>query len=155
MFKGTTGVLVAENRNSGGLNINIRGMQGQGRVPVLVDGARQETTVYRGYAGVTSRSYVDPDLIGGVEIDKGPTMGASGTGAIGGLVSMHTLNADDIAKPGNDWGCACAAAWWATTAVRRRPSVPRRATTWAAWARLPITAPTASPAAPCATASIT
>lgn len=104
MFKGTTGVLVAENRNSGGLNINIRGMQGQGRVPVLVDGARQETTVYRGYAGVTSRSYIDPDLIGGVEIDKGPTMGASGTGAIGGLVSMRTLNADDIAKPGNDWG---------------------------------------------------
>ncbi|WP_250463457.1 TonB-dependent receptor [Microbulbifer litoralis] len=104
MFKGSTGVMVAENRNSGGLNINIRGMQGQGRVPVLVDGARQETTVYRGYAGATSRSYVDPDLIGSVEIDKGPTMGASGTGATGGLVSMVTLKADDIAKPGNTWG---------------------------------------------------
>ncbi|WP_133490489.1 TonB-dependent receptor [Alcanivorax sp. 24] len=104
MFKGTTGVLVAENRNSGGLNINIRGMQGQGRVPVLVDGARQETTVYRGYAGVTSRSYVDPDLIGGVEIDKGPTMTAGGTGAIGGLVNMRTIDADDIAKPGNSYG---------------------------------------------------
>lgn len=104
MFKGTTGVMVAENRNSGGLNINIRGMQGQGRVPVLVDGARQETTVYRGYAGATSRSYVDPDLIGGVEIDKGPTMGAAGTGATGGLVSMRTIDANDIAKPGHPWG---------------------------------------------------
>ncbi|MGD8176914.1 TonB-dependent receptor domain-containing protein [Marinimicrobium sp. ARAG 43.8] len=104
MFRGTTGVLVAENRNSGGLNINIRGMQGQGRVPVLVDGARQETTVNRGYAGATSRSYVDPDLIGGVSIDKGPTMDPQGTGATGGLVSMKTLNADDIAKPGNTWG---------------------------------------------------
>lgn len=104
MFRGTTGVLVAENRNSGGLNINIRGMQGQGRVPVLVDGARQETTVYRGYAGVTSRTYVDPDLIGGVEIDKGPSMAATGTGAVGGLVSMHTIGADDISKPGKDWG---------------------------------------------------
>lgn len=104
MFKGTTGVLVAENRNSGGLNVNIRGMQGQGRVPVLVDGARQETTVYRGYAGATSRSYVDPDLIGGVEIDKGPTMNPQGTGATGGLVSMRTLGADDIVQPGNTWG---------------------------------------------------
>lgn len=104
MFKGTTGVMVAENRNSGGLNINIRGMQGQGRVPVLVDGARQETTVYRGYAGATSRTYVDPDLIGGVEVYKGPTMGADGTGATGGLVSMRTIGADDIAKPGNSWG---------------------------------------------------
>ncbi|MGE8398992.1 MAG: TonB-dependent receptor plug domain-containing protein, partial [Burkholderiales bacterium] len=47
IFQGTPGVLIGENRNSGGLDVNIRGMQGQGRVPVLVDGARQETTVYR------------------------------------------------------------------------------------------------------------
>ncbi|RMX03466.1 TonB-dependent receptor [Corticibacter populi] len=104
IFKGTAGVLVGENRNSGGLDVNIRGMQGQGRVPVIVDGARQETTVYRGYAGVASRSYVDPDLIGGIQIDKGPVMGAQGTGATGGLVSMRTINADDIVRPGKDFG---------------------------------------------------
>lgn len=40
IFQGTPGVLVAENRNSGGLDVNIRGMQGQGRVPVLLDGSR-------------------------------------------------------------------------------------------------------------------
>ncbi len=56
IFQGIPGVLIGENRNSGGLDVNIRGMQGQGRVPVLVDGARQETTVYRGYSGVASRS---------------------------------------------------------------------------------------------------
>lgn len=104
MFRGTTGVLVAENRNSGGLNVNIRGMQGQGRVPVLVDGSRQETTVNRGYAGATSRSYVDPDLIGGVTIDKGPTMNPQGAGATGGLVSMKTIGVDEIVKPGKTWG---------------------------------------------------
>ncbi|VCU71822.1 putative TonB-dependent receptor precursor [Pigmentiphaga humi] len=104
IFQGTPGVLVGENRNSGGLDVNIRGMQGQGRVPVLVDGARQETTVYRGYAGVASRSYIDPDLIGGIQIEKGPSMSAQGTGAVGGVVSMRTLNADDIVKPGNTFG---------------------------------------------------
>ena len=104
IFKGATGVLVGENRNSGGLDINIRGMQGQGRVPILVDGARQETTVYRGYSGVASRSYIDPDLIGGIQIDKGPVMSAEGTGATGGLVSMRTINADDIVQPGKDFG---------------------------------------------------
>ncbi len=104
IFQGTPGVLVGENRNSGGLDINIRGMQGQGRVPVLVDGARQEATVYRGYAGVASRSYVDPDLIGGIEIEKGPTMSAQGTGAIGGLVSARTIGADDIVRPGKTFG---------------------------------------------------
>ncbi|AFT69656.1 TonB-dependent heme/hemoglobin receptor family protein [Alloalcanivorax dieselolei B5] len=100
IFRGTPGVLVSENRNSGGLDVNIRGMQGQGRVPVLIDGSRQETTVYRGYSGVSSRSYIDPDLIGSIRIDKGPVMTAEGTGATGGVVSVSTLNADDVVRPG-------------------------------------------------------
>lgn len=104
IFQGIPGVLVAENRNSGGLDVNIRGMQGQGRVPVLVDGTRQETTVYRGYAGVASRSYIDPDLIGGIVIEKGPSMSAGGEGAIGGLVSARTIDADDILKKGRTFG---------------------------------------------------
>ncbi|MEJ1965021.1 MAG: TonB-dependent receptor plug domain-containing protein [Gammaproteobacteria bacterium] len=77
IFQGTPGVLIGENRNSGGLDVNIRGMQGQSRVPVLLDGARQETTVWRGYAGVSSRTYVDPDLIGGIDITQ-RTLGDSG-----------------------------------------------------------------------------
>lgn len=104
IFKGMSGVLVGENRNSGGLDVNVRGMQGQGRVPILVDGARQETTVGRGYAGVASRSYIDPDLIGGIQVDKGPVMSAQGTGATGGLVTMRTLDAEDIVKPGKTFG---------------------------------------------------
>ena len=105
IFQGTPGVLIGENRNSGGLDVNIRGMQGQGRVPILVDGARQETTVYRGYAGVASRSYVDPDLIGGINIEKGPSMSAQGTGAVGGLVNMRTIGANDIIRDDDkDWG---------------------------------------------------
>ncbi|KAF0808242.1 HasR protein [Alcanivorax sp. S71-1-4] len=104
IFQGTPGVLVGENRNSGGLDVNIRGMQGQSRVPVLVDGARQETTVYRGYAGVSSRTYVDPDLIAGIDISKGPVMTADGTGAVGGVVSMRTLSANDVIPLGKDQG---------------------------------------------------
>lgn len=103
IFQGTPGVLVAENRNSGGLDVNIRGMQGQGRVPVLLDGSRQETTVYRGYMGVSSRTYIDPDLIGGIDINKGPVMTAEGAGAVGGVVSMRTLSADDILMPGKSF----------------------------------------------------
>lgn len=104
IFQGTPGVLISENRNSGGLDVNIRGMQGQSRVPVLIDGSRQETTVYRGYAGVSSRSYVDPDLIAGIDISKGPSIGADSTGAVGGVVSMRTVGANDIIKDGKDWG---------------------------------------------------
>lgn len=104
IFQGTPGVLIGENRNSGGLDVNIRGMQGQSRVPVLLDGSRQETTVWRGYAGVSSRTYVDPDLIAGIDITKGPSAGADGTGAVGGLVSMRTVGADDIIRDDESWG---------------------------------------------------
>ncbi len=84
-----------ENRNSGAIDVNIRGMQGANRVPVVVDGAFNTTTVQRGHQGVASRTYIDTDFIGGVEIQKGPSFGGEGAGAIGGLVSMRTINADD------------------------------------------------------------
>lgn len=104
MLSGIPGVMNGENRNSGALDVNIRGMQGQGRSPVIIDGAMQETTVYRGYAGMAGRTYLDPDFIGGVSIEKGPSAAADGTGAIGGVVRARTLNANDIVAPEGTWG---------------------------------------------------
>lgn len=103
-LKGQAGVMTGDNRNSGAVDINIRGMQGFGRVPVVVDGAQQQNTVYRGYSGVASRNYIDPDMIGGVEIVKGPSSGVYGVGATGGVAVMRTLNADDILKEGQNYG---------------------------------------------------
>ncbi|OCW58370.1 hypothetical protein AWJ14_13650 [Hoeflea olei] len=103
-IKGTPGVLTGDNRNSGAVDVNVRGMQGFGRVPVVVDGTMQQNTVYRGYSGVASRNYVDPDMIGGVVIEKGPSASVYGVGATGGLVRMETINADDIIMDGKNWG---------------------------------------------------
>lgn len=50
--------------------MNIRGLQGQNRVPVIIDGGQQAIDVYRGYAGVQQRSYLDPDLISSVSIER-------------------------------------------------------------------------------------
>ncbi|WP_071115731.1 TonB-dependent receptor [Chromobacterium sphagni] len=99
MFKGVAGVQVGESRNSGSVDVNVRGLQGQGRVPVVVDGGQQSVTVYRGYGGVADRNYIDPDLIGRVTIDKGPSLSVQGAGAIGGLVQMETLGPEDVLKP--------------------------------------------------------
>ncbi|WP_313160731.1 TonB-dependent receptor [Stenotrophomonas sp.] len=104
IFKSVPGVLNGDNRNSGAVDLNIRGMQGFNRVPVVIDGSQQQVTVYRGYAGVAGRSYIDPDMIGGINIEKGPSAGAEGVGAIGGVVSMRTLNAEDIITGDKDWG---------------------------------------------------
>ncbi|MDH4989647.1 TonB-dependent receptor [Aquamicrobium lusatiense] len=103
-IKGTPGVLTGDNRNSGAVDVNVRGMQGFGRVPVIIDGTQQQNTVYRGYSGVASRNYVDPDLIGGAVIEKGPSANVYGVGATGGLVRMETLNADDIIRGDKNWG---------------------------------------------------
>ncbi|TCR03029.1 hemoglobin/transferrin/lactoferrin receptor protein [Neorhizobium sp. JUb45] len=103
-IKGTPGVLTGDNRNSGAVDVNVRGMQGFGRVPVVIDGTVQQNTVYRGYSGVASRNYVDPDMIGGAVIEKGPSASVYGVGATGGLVRMETINAGDIIKDDKNWG---------------------------------------------------
>ncbi len=102
MFTGTPGVLSGEARNGSAIDVNIRGMQGMGRVPVSVDGSLSSATVYQGYQGVGNRSYIDPDLIGGISIQKGPGTGAYG--GIAGSVSMETLKASDILLDGRNYG---------------------------------------------------
>lgn len=66
IFKGMVGVNSGDARNSGALDPNVRGIQGQGRVPVTIDGTEQAITVWRGYAGANNRNYIDPMLIGGM-----------------------------------------------------------------------------------------
>lgn len=102
MFRGTAGVMSGEARNgAGAIDVNIRGMQGMGRVATTVDGAENSVTVYQGYQGVSNRTYVDPDFIAGVDITKGADAASFGNA---GSVAMRTVGADDIVKPGEKWG---------------------------------------------------
>ncbi|WP_084683132.1 TonB-dependent receptor [Neorhizobium vignae] len=104
VFKNVPGVISASNHSSGSVNVNIRGLQGQNRVRVAIDGTQQTTTTWRGYGGVDDRTYIDPDLIGGVGISKGPTGGAVGAGVNGGVVEITTLKAKDIVEDGKQYG---------------------------------------------------
>lgn len=104
VLKSATGVLSGEARSSGSLDVNIRGMQGQGRVPVTVDGSLNGTTVYRGYQGTSNRTFIDLDFISSIAVEKGPSMGGAVAGGIGGAVSMTTIQADDIVPEGSDVG---------------------------------------------------
>lgn len=104
ILKNAPGVYSGQSRASGGIDANIRGLQGQGRVPVTVDGAQNSTAMYRGYQGIANSTFIDPDFIGGIAVEKGPSASASGAGAIGGMVSMRTLNVDDIIPEGESFG---------------------------------------------------
>lgn len=102
IFQGTPGVISGSSSNGASVDPNIRGLQGMNRVATTIDGSQQSTSSYRGYQGVDSRTYVDPDLISGITITKGPD-GPVG-GAIGGTIAMETLSAADVLKPGDTYG---------------------------------------------------
>lgn len=102
IFQGTPGVIAGSSNNGAAIDPNIRGLQGMNRVATTIDGSQQSTSTYRGYAGVDNRTYVDPDLISGITVTKGPD-GSVG-GAIGGTIAMETLGVADILKPGDTYG---------------------------------------------------
>jgi len=104
MFRSTPGVMAAGNRVGASVDVNIRGLQGQNRVNVMVDGTRQTNNSYRGYRGSRNETYVDPDFIGGIDVSKGPSGGAGGVGAMGGVVNMRTITARDIVTDGQVYG---------------------------------------------------
>lgn len=104
IYKGMVGVFSGDARNSGALDTNIRGIQGQERVPVIVDGTKQAITVWRGYNGANNRNYIDPMLISSVRVQKGPSLTRDIQGSVGGAVVINTLTADDVLKPGQTFG---------------------------------------------------
>jgi hemoglobin/transferrin/lactoferrin receptor protein len=104
LLKSTPGVIAAGNHNGASLGVNIRGMQAMNRVKVTIDGTEQTTSTWRGYLGSDDRVYVDQDLIADIGIAKGPSGGAEGAGAIGGVVSFRTLGAKDVVEDGKSFG---------------------------------------------------
>jgi len=117
IFRGTPGVMSGEPRNgAGSIDVNIRGMQGMGRVAVTIDGAENGLSVYQGYQGVSNRTFVDPDLLAGADIRKGSDASSRG---IAGTVAMRTLSADDVVKPGEKWGV------WVKTGFGTNTATPR------------------------------
>jgi hemoglobin/transferrin/lactoferrin receptor protein len=81
-----------------GMAVNIRGMQDFGRVAVVIDGARQN--FQRTGHQADGLVYMEPELLAGVDVVRGPVANIYGSGAIGGVVSMRTLDSHDILRPG-------------------------------------------------------
>ena len=104
IFKEVPGVLSGASNDGTSINVNIRSAQGLNRVRTMVEGTQQESSGYQGYFGADQRTYIDPDLIGGVEISKGPGGGPYGTGTTAGTVNVRLLDADDLVPEGDSFG---------------------------------------------------
>jgi hemoglobin/transferrin/lactoferrin receptor protein len=98
IFYNVPGVSFTDRGDSPANSINVRGLQDFGRVAVVVDGARQNYQVTGHNAN--GAFFLDPELVGGVEVVRGPTANVYGSGAIGGVVAFRTKDANDILKPG-------------------------------------------------------
>jgi hemoglobin/transferrin/lactoferrin receptor protein len=102
VFYNVPGVSFQERGDDPSTVINIRGLQDFGRVAVVVDGARQN--YQRTGHNANGSFFLDPELVGGVDVVRGPTANIYGSGAIGGVVSFRTKDIDDVVRPGERWG---------------------------------------------------
>ncbi|WP_432785880.1 Vitamin B12 transporter BtuB [Oligella sp. MSHR50489EDL] len=105
-LSGIPGVIIGNKRNSGALSVNIRGLQNENRVPVSIDDTFQAIPSWQGYAGSSTRTYLDPDLVSTVEVEKGPSLAGDSVGATGGMVRMKTISYSDVIPEDSDknWG---------------------------------------------------
>lgn len=96
------GVWLQDRGDEPSTSINIRGLQDFGRVAVVVDGARQNYQRTGHFAN--GSFFLNPELIGGIDITRGPTANIYGSGAIGGVASFRTKDIQDVLRPGETWG---------------------------------------------------
>jgi hemoglobin/transferrin/lactoferrin receptor protein len=97
IFYNVPGVSFQERGDDPSTVINIRGLQDFGRVAVVVDGARQN--YQRTGHNANGSFFLDPELVGGVDVVRGPTANIYGSGAIGGVVSFRTKDINDVVRP--------------------------------------------------------
>jgi hemoglobin/transferrin/lactoferrin receptor protein len=97
-FFGVPSVNFQQRADDLGMAVNIRGLQDFGRVAVVIDGARQN--FQRTGHQADGLVYMEPELIAGIDVVRGPVANIYGSGAIGGVVSMRTIDSNDVLKPG-------------------------------------------------------
>jgi hemoglobin/transferrin/lactoferrin receptor protein len=76
----------------------IRGL-GDDRVIVRIDGVRQNFN-----SGHRGRLFLDPELLREASVLRGPASMLFGSGAIGGVFALRTIEADDVLRPGRATG---------------------------------------------------
>lgn len=86
----------------------MRGVEGN-RVGITIDGVAlpdsEENSLYARYGNFnSSRLSIDPELVRGIDIERGADSFKSGSGSLGGSVAYRTLNSHDIVLRGKKWG---------------------------------------------------
>lgn len=109
VLRSIPGTWTRESPNNPGIGVNIRGFEGSGRVNMMLDGVRQN---FR-FTGHEAQGfvYVDPNLLAGVDIERGAVSTRGGAGALAGSANFRTLDVGDIIKHGQNSGVLTTATW--------------------------------------------
>lgn len=93
----------------GTVSVNIRGMNGLGRVNTMVDGVTQTffgmaPANYHGGANTAAGVPLDPNFLAEVDVTRGSSAGSQGVNALAGSANMRTIGVDDAIKQGRQIG---------------------------------------------------
>ncbi|MBN9024344.1 MAG: TonB-dependent receptor [Rhizobiales bacterium] len=109
VLRAMPGTFSRDSIQNAGLSVNIRGLEGSGRVNTMIDGVRQNFR-FTGHEA-QGFAYVDPALVAGVDVTRGAISTAGGAGALVGSANVRTLGVDDILTDGKNWGALATLTW--------------------------------------------
>lgn len=98
VLKDVPGVFVDGGARRSGQAPTIRGFREED-ILILVDGAKQSFI-----SGHDGRIFIEPDFLKSVEVVKGPVSALYGSGALGGVIALTTVDAADFLDPGETAG---------------------------------------------------
>lgn len=86
-------------------DVRIRGLEGN-RVLIETDGIAVSDAFSIGSFSNAGRISIDPATLKTIEIVRGPGSSLYGSDALGGVVALQTVDAEDLVREGNDHGIA-------------------------------------------------
>ena len=104
LVRSMPGTYTLHSRSQPGISVNIRGLSGYGRVNTMIDGVTQTFRNNAGHGSGGPMAFVDPNLLAGVDVQRGSVDGAEGANTLGGAANFRTFDIDDIVKPGHRTG---------------------------------------------------
>jgi hemoglobin/transferrin/lactoferrin receptor protein len=109
VLRAMAGTSTRKSPQNAGVAVNIRGLEGSGRVNMMIDGVRQN---FR-FSGHEAQGfvYVDPAMLAGIDVARGAVSGKGGAGALMGTANLRTLDVEDILLPGRNMGVLSTVVW--------------------------------------------
>lgn len=95
LFNYTAGVTGLNEGGRQSFRINVRGLEGSGRVAIDVDGALQNQ-IDHNHGSATTRVMVDGALLKSASVIRGPASSKKGGGSLAGSVSFQTIDPSDL-----------------------------------------------------------